>query len=57
MTPKEAVKALDSLAGDHEMEDHMRADQILIELLRSFGQDQVAETWERTRDRIGLWYK
>ena len=57
MTPKEAVKALDSLAGDHEMEDHMRADQILIELLRSLGQDQVAETWERTRDRVGLWYK
>jgi hypothetical protein len=38
-----------------EMEDHMRADQMLIELLRSLGQDQVAQTWERTRDRIGFW--
>jgi hypothetical protein len=29
MTPKEAVKALNSLAIDHEVEDRMRADQIL----------------------------
>jgi hypothetical protein len=57
MTPEEAVKALDNLAGDHEMEDHMHADQILIDLLRFLGQEQVAETWERTRDRIGFWYE
>lgn len=55
MNETEAVAALDDLNDDNEY-DHQRADQILLEVLRSNGLSKVADAYARARERVVFWY-
>ena len=57
ISASEAVQYLDALTADGDTEsDHCDADDILVELLKSIGYAQVAEAYERARERVGFWY-
>ena len=57
MTKKEAIDVLNNLneAGDTE-DSHMVADDVLCAALRNLGHADLADAWERARDRCGFWY-
>lgn len=52
MTTEEIVAALDALDGLDEERDHGAADSLLLQAVPA----EVAEAWERARERIGFWY-
>ena len=56
MTKQEAVNELRSMLGDHRGRDteldHVRADEILCEMLRQCGMGEVADAFEL----VDKWY-
>lgn len=53
----EAVAELDAMPADTDEENaHGEADRILCEVLRESGLNEVADAFERARDRVGFWY-
>lgn len=52
MTTAEIVAALDALDGHDEEAAHGMADHLLLQAVPP----EVAEAWERARERIGFWY-
>ena len=60
MTPEQAEKAAitrlnEMQAGDNEAQ-HGEADMILIEILRRWGHDKLADAWEQADSRVRFWY-
>lgn len=59
MTKDQAVSTLNAIgfpASSDEEADHQNADDILVKFLRANGHKDVADAWERARDRVGFWY-
>ena len=52
---KVAIENLNNLNEDPE-ESHMDADELLASYLRSIGEDEVADAYDRAHLRIGFWY-
>jgi hypothetical protein len=56
MTHEDVLQALETMqAGDNEAV-HYAADDLLLNFLRSEGYNDIAEAYERARDRVGFWY-
>lgn len=55
MQEAEAIAALDAL-NDNQYDDHIKADEILLAVLRSKGLGMVAAAYERARKRVTFWY-
>lgn len=55
---KAAVAKLDVLTDADAEDAHREADAIIVLYLQSLGPPhaQVAEAWDRAKDRIGFWY-
>lgn len=54
---KQFVDSLDALPEDGDQEiSHGDADNILLQCLREAGLGEVADAWQRARDRVGFWY-
>ena len=53
MTKEEAIEQLKSLQNEYDIERaHARADDVLCELLRTLGYEEVVKEW----DEIDKWY-
>ena len=57
MSKDEAIKQLNAITEDGDKEsDHGTADSVLLEYLRASGGQEVADAFERARERAGFWY-
>jgi hypothetical protein len=56
MTPSEAIEALKALDGRDKEENHIEADQILLETLWANGLSDVADAYVAARLRIKFYY-
>ena len=56
MDAEEAAKELNKMEGG-QPESHMRAEDILCEVLRANNLRKVAAAFEAAKDRIGFWYE
>lgn len=58
MNAQEAIEKLNSLSDDDPEDSHGAADSVLIAYLKSLDQNsnEVADTYQKTRERIGFWY-
>lgn len=54
MTPQEAIQALERLGEEHE--EHREADDILLQTLRTAGLGDVADAYERLKERVTFYY-
>jgi hypothetical protein len=56
MTPDEAIKKLDALDAEDQESAHVEAEEIVLRLLRHHGFADVADAFERAKDRVRFWY-
>ena len=56
MTAERAVEQLNALPVDDEEMSHVKAEEILCELLRSQGMAEVAIAFDAAVRRCGFWY-
>jgi hypothetical protein len=59
MNAIEIIQELDAMSPATDPENgHSRADDLLLEFLKNHdpASKDVAEAWERARDRVGFWY-
>lgn len=56
MTREEAIHDLRNLDDWDQEIAHGYADDILLHLLESFGESEVAQAYRDARERIGFWY-
>ena len=53
MTPEDALRGMRVCAGSHDTERaHTIADEILVNVLRQMGMDELCDEYER----VGKWY-
>ena len=57
MNKNEAIKELESMdsKGDQEIL-HARADEILLEYLKSTGDAEIAQSFQNAKERVRFWY-
>ena len=51
-----AVAALDALTRGDNAAEHAKADAILLQYLRTYGFNEIADAYERARSRLVFWY-
>ena len=57
MTPaQEAVAKLQALSPEYPDTEHIEAEKILCEFIRTIGHADVADAFEAARRRVGFWY-
>lgn len=52
----QTCKALDELRGRDMENDHIMADNLIVDFLKTIGERDVAETFERARKRVPFAY-
>ena len=57
MTPKETIEKLEAITNNDPEEDHLNADNYLLDLLESLGHKAVVTAFDNARNRgRGFWY-
>ena len=55
-TNEEIIETLNQLDSRDKEDSHSDADYLLCEALHNNGLGEIAEAWERARERVGFWY-
>ena len=57
MTPKETIEKLEAITNNDPEEDHLNADNYLLDLLETLGHKDVVIAFNKARNRgRGFWY-
>jgi hypothetical protein len=57
VTNEQAIEKLEALNNDDPGADHIKADTVLVEFIRTLYWHDVADAYEAARKRVGFWYE
>ncbi len=56
MTDEEIIAALESMSGTDTEQEHITADDLLVQALKNAGKEKIAEAFQAAANRVGFWY-
>jgi hypothetical protein len=56
MTEQEAITALNTIPRRYQETAHEKADQLLVDFLRTSGHASLADAYDAFKEDVGFWY-